>query len=126
MKGVCLKEQLKKHESVVGVWIAGFDRSEVVLAKGRRSWPLSDPEGLRAALAQYGPESIMEIEPGNIAYNTTLHKVSVHGYAASMRNSGGETQSLGSLRWQMQGSRRSRTAYCGGGGPAQGRRFSRD
>ena len=38
-------------------------------------------------------------------YNATLSAVILFGYAAKMRASGGETQSMASLRWQRQGRR---------------------
>lgn len=106
VKDVKLQAVLKKHESVINIWLAGFDRSEVVLSKGRSSWPLQDAPEVRGELLKYGPPSLTDVMPGNQAYNAILSRVSLFGYAATMRNSSGEVQSMGSLRWQMEGSRR--------------------
>lgn len=55
VKDVKLQAVLKKHESVINIWLAGFDRSEVVLSKGRSSWPLQDAPEVRGKLLKYGP-----------------------------------------------------------------------
>lgn len=97
--------ELKKHDEVISCWVAGFDRSDVVIQKGSSSWPLVDASQLRNTFEKYGPKSLTEIEKENPAFNKVLDNLCVFGYTGAMKGSRGETQSLASLRWQRDGSR---------------------
>jgi hypothetical protein len=103
--GLDFEDDLKKVEQILGVWVAGFDRSDVVMQKGRSFWPLND-NALEKRLCSFAPDRLLDIEKDNSSYNKVLSNLCVFGYSAVMKHSGGETQSLGSIGWNREGKRR--------------------
>ena len=99
-------QSMHKHNSVVDVWISGFERNPTVQQKGRGVWPLKEAGSLHDELLALAPKSEKHIQEGNSAYNHILDATSLFGYLGVMRNSAGEVHSLASLRWQRSGSRR--------------------
>lgn len=103
VRGVDLSKELEPYTSIVNVWMAGFDRNEVVVAKGRAHWPLTDPKNVRQVMLKYGPPSVTDL--GDV-YGKLLTTVNLFGYSGVMKSSGGEMNSMASMRWQREGSRR--------------------
>jgi hypothetical protein len=111
VRGAALDKELKPHQSLINVWISGFDRNETVCSKGRASWPLPKAAVLRNAMLKYAPDGVQELEPGNDAYNKFLKDCKISGMAAVSRNSGSEPYSAGTLRYTLHGSRSFIFAY---------------
>ena len=105
VRGAALDKELKPHQSLINVWISGFDQNETVCSKGRASWPLPKAAVLRNAMLKYAPDGVQELEPGNDAYNKFLKDCKISGMAAVSRNSGSEPYSAGTLRYTLHGSR---------------------
>ena len=104
-EAAALDKELKPHQSLINVWISGFDQNETVCSKGRASWPLPKAAVLRNAMLKYAPDGVQELEPGNGAYNKFLKDCRISGMAAVWRNSGSEPYSAGTLRYTLHGSR---------------------
>ena len=111
VRGAALDKELKPHQSLINVWISGFDWNETVCSKGRASWPLPKAAVLRNAMLKYAPDGVQELEPGNDAYNKFLKDCRISGMAAVSRNSGSEPYSAGTLRYTLHGSRSFIFAY---------------
>ena len=111
VRGAALDKELKPHQSLINVWISGFDQNETVCSKGRASWPLPKAAVLRNAMLKYAPDGVQELEPGNDAYNKFLKDCKISGMAAVSRNSGSEPYSAGTLRYTLHGSRSFIFAY---------------
>ena len=111
VRGAALDKELKPHQSLINVWISGFDRNETVCSKGRASWPLPKAAVLRNAMLKYAPDGVQELEPGNDAYNKFLKDCRISGMAVVSRNSGSEPYSAGTLRYTLHGSRSFIFAY---------------
>ncbi|CAK0848118.1 unnamed protein product [Prorocentrum cordatum] len=96
----------KEAVAVTSAWKMGFPTSEPVKAKGKSTWGLPQAEALRTGLSNFGPPSESCCEDlATTSYTSALRSVSVFGYSVSLRNSGTETHSLGSLRLQLAGRR---------------------
>ena len=111
VRGAALDKELKPHQSLINVWISGFDRNETVCSKGRASWPLPKAAVLRNAMLKYAPDGVQELESGNDGYNKILKECQISGMAAVSRNSGSEPYSAGTLRYTLHGSRSFIFAY---------------
>eukprot|EP00975_Prorocentrum_lima_P011149 2366833-Prorocentrum_lima.AAC.1 len=55
---------------------------------------------LRTGLPKYVLDPVLELVKGSPKYNAPFQQVDIFGYLGSMRSSGGEVQSMASLRWQ--------------------------
>ena len=104
VRGAALRQELKPHQSLMNVWISGFDRNETVCSKGRAAMHLPNAAILRKAMLKYAPDGVQELEPGNDAYNKILKDCKISGMAAVSRNSGSEPYSAGTLRYTLHGS----------------------
>ena len=58
VRGAALDKELKPHQSLINVWLSGFDWHETVCSKGRASWPLPEAAVLRNAMLKYAPEGV--------------------------------------------------------------------
>ena len=70
VSGVDLAEPLRPHLATFNVWVAGFDRNDIVLSKHRAAWELDAAGDLRKAMLAYGPQSMEIIDDLSIVRPT--------------------------------------------------------